>query len=83
MSKGNDGFINISIADNGVGRAEAEKLKERKVLKRKSVGIDITKERLANFSKDYQNSFEVEIIDLYDDNGNPSGTKVVLHIPTI
>jgi len=83
VSKGKNGFINISIADNGVGRAVAEKLKESKVLKRKSVGIDITKERLANFSKDFQNNFEVEIIDLFDNSGKASGTKVVLHIPTI
>ncbi|MBT8185791.1 MAG: tetratricopeptide repeat protein, partial [Eudoraea sp.] len=83
VSKGKNGYINISIEDNGVGRAVAEKLKESKVLKRKSVGIDITKERLANFSKDFQNKFEVEIIDLFDNKGKASGTKVVLHIPTI
>ena len=61
ISKDKEGYINISITDNGVGREAAEKLKESKVLKRKSVGIDITKERLANFSKDYQNKFEIEI----------------------
>ncbi len=76
-------FIKISITDNGVGRAAAEKLKENKVLKRKSIGIDITKERLSNFSKDYQNTFDIEIIDLFDDQGNASGTKVILHIPTL
>lgn len=83
VSRTNPRFINIAITDNGVGRAEAEKLKESKVLKRKSVGIDITRERLANFSKDYQNSFEVEIVDLYDEDGLPSGTQIMLHIPTI
>jgi tetratricopeptide (TPR) repeat protein len=83
VSRTNAQFINISISDNGVGREEAEKLKESKVLKRKSVGIDITRERLANFSKDYQNSFEVEIIDLFDGESNPAGTQIMLHIPTI
>jgi tetratricopeptide (TPR) repeat protein len=81
VTKGQSGFINISITDNGVGRDEAERIKEGKVLKRKSVGIDITKERLANFSKDYLNSFQVDIIDLYDDHNRPRGTKIVLHIP--
>ncbi len=61
--KEEQGFIKISITDNGVGREAAEIIKEGRVLKRKSVGIDITKERLANFSKDFQNSFEVEIED--------------------
>lgn len=83
VTSGEEGFINIAIVDNGVGRDMAEKIKEGKVLKRKSVGIDITKERLANFSKDYQNSFHVEIIDIYNDLNEPSGTKILLHIPTI
>jgi len=83
VEKDSEAFINILITDNGVGRAAAEEIKERKVLKRKSVGIDITKERLANFSKDYQNSFEVTIIDLYDAEQKPSGTQVKLRIPTI
>lgn len=83
VSRGKKGFINIAITDNGVGREVAEKIKENKVLKRKSMGIDITKERLANFSKDYQNSFQVDIVDLFDENRQPSGTKVILQIPTI
>lgn len=81
--KEGEGFIIISITDNGVGREAAEIIKEGRVLKRKSVGIDITKERLANFSKDFQNSFKVEIEDLHDQDGNASGTRVNLRIPTI
>ncbi len=75
--------IAIDIIDNGVGRNASEKIKESRVLKRKSVGIDITTERLANFSKDYQNDFEVTIEDLTNDSGQPSGTKIILKIPTI
>jgi tetratricopeptide (TPR) repeat protein len=83
VTRGADGFINISITDNGVGREVSEKIKESKVLKRKSIGIDITKERLANFSRDYLNSFNVQILDLYDEGHRSTGTKVILHIPTI
>lgn len=83
INKGANGFIKIAITDDGVGRDAAEKIKNSKVLKRKSVGIDITKERLANFSKDYENSFQVEIIDIYDKDNKPSGTKIMLYIPTI
>ncbi len=75
--------IQISIVDNGVGRKVSQEIKENRVLKRKSVGIDITKERLANFAKDYQNDFSVEIIDLFDDEGNSKGTKILLEVPTI
>ncbi|WP_297705173.1 tetratricopeptide repeat protein [uncultured Eudoraea sp.] len=83
ISRRKKGYIDISITDNGVGREVAEKLKQSKVLKRKSVGINITKERLANFSKDYQNKFEIEIVDLFDKQDTACGTKVILHIPII
>lgn len=78
-----DGFIRISVTDNGIGRAAAEEIKENKVLKRKSVGIAITKERLSNFSRDYLNSFHLEMIDLHNEAGESTGTKVVLEIPTV
>ena len=81
--KKTDSHINIEIVDNGVGRTAAETNKENRVLKRKSVGIRITKERLANFAKDYHHNFDVHIVDLFDDHGTPRGTKVILEIPTI
>lgn len=75
--------IAISIIDNGVGRNASERIKKNRVLKRKSVGINITTERLANFSKDYQNDFQVAIQDLTDSEGIATGTKITLKIPTI
>lgn len=83
IKKGKNGFIEIIITDNGVGRDAAQKIKDSKVLKRKSVGIDITKERLANFSRDYENYFHVEIIDKFDDDTTSIGTQIVIYIPTI
>ncbi|KKO05192.1 hypothetical protein LCGC14_0080120 [marine sediment metagenome] len=83
IKKGKNGFIEIVITDNGVGRDAAEKIKDNKLLKRKSVGIDITKERLANFSRDYENFFHVDIIDKFDDDTKPTGTQIVIYIPTI
>ncbi|MEM9362693.1 MAG: tetratricopeptide repeat protein [Bacteroidota bacterium] len=83
IKKKGDHHINIEIIDNGIGRTAAQTNKENRVLKRKSVGIRITKERLANFAKDYQNKFDVHIVDLFDDGGHPKGTKVILEIPTV
>lgn len=77
----NPELIRIDITDNGVGRAASEKLKENRVVKRKSLGIDITKERLQNFAKDYQNDFAISIEDL-EEEGAPIGTRVALQIPT-
>lgn len=83
VSQDHPGLIRIAIRDNGIGREAAEILKESKVLKRKSVGISITRERLANFSRIFQNSFDLSIRDLYGDDGAVEGTEVVLTIPTI
>jgi sensor histidine kinase YesM len=76
-----EGYITISISDNGVGRKISEERKLKKTLKRKSVGIDITKERLFHFSKRFANMYNLKIEDLYDAEKNASGTKVILKIP--
>jgi tetratricopeptide (TPR) repeat protein len=78
-----DNHILISITDDGIGRIASEEIRQSKVLKRKSVGIDITKERLSNFSRDFLNSFNLQIVDLYKEDGTPQGTKVELQIPVI
>lgn len=83
VKKKDDIHLQISITDNGVGRKASEEIKENRILKRKSVGIDITKERLANFAKDYQYSFNVEIIDLFENTGESKGTKIILEIPMV
>ena len=81
VSKTENNFVSISITDNGIGRTASAKIKEKKLLKQKSLGIDITKQRLANFSKNYTENFELMINDLYDSNDQPSGTCVVLKLP--
>jgi tetratricopeptide (TPR) repeat protein len=73
-------YVSISITDNGVGRAVSQKIKDKKKIKRKSVGIEITKARLANFSKGLINDYKIEIEDLYENN-QASGTRVKVYIP--
>ncbi|MCB0382188.1 MAG: tetratricopeptide repeat protein [Psychroserpens sp.] len=77
----NKDFISISIEDNGIGRAQSSQINKDKLLKRKSVGISLTKARLANFSKGYVSDYNIHIEDLYDHDQNASGTKVIVDIP--
>lgn len=81
VTKPSEDFVTIIITDNGVGRKESSRINSNKILKRKSVGIAITKARLANFSKGYTSDYKIEIEDLYDSNGVASGTKVIVNIP--
>ena len=74
-------FVTITITDNGIGRIEAEIIKQNKSLKRKSVGISLTNQRLSNFYKVFDNDYSIDIKDLYDENNQPSGTSVTLKIP--
>ncbi|MGC1633276.1 MAG: ATP-binding protein, partial [Gelidibacter sp.] len=80
--KVNTDFINISITDNGIGRKASDQINNGRVLKRKSVGLAITKARLANFSKGFTTDYKMDIEDLYDTQENPIGTRIVVHIPT-
>ncbi|WP_046745206.1 tetratricopeptide repeat-containing sensor histidine kinase [Kordia zhangzhouensis] len=81
VKKTKDDFVTISIIDNGIGREAAQKIASEKIVKRKSIGIALTKNRLANFVKDFKNSFSVHFLDLKDQHKKPSGTEVVLTIP--
>lgn len=73
-------YITIEIIDNGIGRIASRKINTNKRLKRKSVGIELTKARLENFSKAFINQYILDIEDLYN-NETPSGTKIILKVP--
>lgn len=77
-----NGFVNITIEDNGIGRIAAAEIKENRLLKRRSYGIAITKERLAIYSKTFQNRFAISMQDLLNPDGSSAGTLVSLNIPT-
>ena len=66
------------IEDDGIGRAKAAELKAASVLKQKSVGTKITEERL-KLSK--VKGAKVEMIDLYNEKGEPRGTRVLIRLP--
>ena len=83
VTRDRPGAIKIIIRDNGIGRAASEALKLRKTLNQKSVGIPITRARLVNFSRIYQNSFELTIKDIKGEDGKVEGTEVILEIPTV
>ncbi|WP_028889839.1 tetratricopeptide repeat-containing sensor histidine kinase [Tenacibaculum ovolyticum] len=83
VNKISDEFIQINIEDNGIGRKQAFIIKSNKSLNRKSIGIDLTKERLKNFSTQFQNNYSLVYTDLVDESGDVEGTRVSLKIPII
>ncbi len=71
----------IEIIDNGIGRKRAAEIRETRTFKRESVGIKLSEERLRHFTKNTQTGYELKFEDLYDGNGEPAGTKVIIVIP--
>jgi LytS/YehU family sensor histidine kinase len=69
----------ISIQDNGVGRAAAQKIKSNQSINEGSVGLAITKERLNILKQKSSLQNELEIEDLFDESNQASGTLVNLY----
>ncbi len=71
----------IEIIDNGVGRKRAAEIRAARTFKRESVGIKLSQERLRYFTKNYAADYQIKFEDLYDESGEPVGTKVIIVIP--
>ena len=69
-----------TIEDNGVGRERARQLGERSVLKRKSMGMKITEDRLKLLNQDNAQPV-IWIIDLKDNLDHATGTRIEINIP--
>ncbi len=68
------------ITDNGVGLKKATALKTESSNRQKSMGLQITAERLNLFNAEIQDENFFTIEDITDEQGNVAGTKVILKI---
>lgn len=75
LSQKDGKFIEIMIADNGIGRKKSAALKTQNQKKQKSKGMGNIKKRIAILNDMYKDKVDVHIADLESDG---SGTKVVL-----
>jgi len=79
-AKGN--IMLCTVEDNGIGRKKAGEIKKTKGHKKhRSLGMQVTKERLDILAEKYGGDISFEIIDLKDSMGNALGTKAILRIP--
>ncbi len=68
------------IEDNGIGRRRAMEIQKESGLHHESRGMLITRERLDVLNKMNQENFSVRVIDLTDNEGKASGTRVEVRI---
>ncbi|MBK9257761.1 MAG: histidine kinase [Saprospiraceae bacterium] len=78
-----DEYINCMIEDNGVGRLKSAEIQKNKisVSKDESRGIHIVKERLFMLQQKAGKPASVQIVDLINEAGDASGTKIIVTIP--
>lgn len=79
ISRKND-FLECEIEDNGIGRKASIESQNGGLLKKKSMGMGITKNRIELLQQIYQTSITLKIEDLFE-KGVPIGTKVKMIFP--
>jgi hypothetical protein len=75
-------ILQVSIEDDGIGRAAAAELKSKTALKNKSYGLAITRQRIINFNKGEQFKIPTAVVveDKFDDQNRANGTRIVLKL---
>jgi ligand-binding sensor domain-containing protein len=75
-----DGWVRCVVEDNGIGREKAQTMQKYNHQKHNSLGLKITEERLNIWINQQKSEIEkidcFKIIDLKDENGKASGTRV-------
>ena len=72
-----DDVVEVSVEDNGVGRAAAEQNKNVRSTKQ---GLDILMRQIEIYNRFNKKKIVQRIIDLYD-NDTPSGTRFMIEVP--
>lgn len=75
------GFLEVVIDDNGIGRKRSALLNQYKAGQHQSFANKANETRLAILNKDSLNKLGIEIIDKQNEVGESLGTRVILQIP--
>ncbi|MEL6560250.1 MAG: histidine kinase [Bacteroidota bacterium] len=74
-------ILNCEVLDNGVGRNKSMEINRMRNPGHRSFASSATKRRLDLLNNNRKRDITEEIEDLYDVDGNATGTRVNLHIP--
>jgi two-component sensor histidine kinase len=76
----NNGYVEIIVEDDGIGREVSHQNKSNTGLTHDSKGVSLTQSRLELDNRLKQRNAKIEIIDKKDEMGNALGTKVIIKI---
>ncbi len=75
--------IICTVEDNGIGRKAAQLLKSSMHIAYQSKGMELTHRRINLLNTNKENKIEYTIIDMQNENGEATGTKVIFNIPLL
>jgi hypothetical protein len=78
-----DNMIHYIIKDNGIGRDQSRIYNQLNKPFHKSVGMKLTQDRINIFNRETGTSANVKIIDLFDDENKPMGTRIEFAIKCV
>lgn len=81
MAEDKTGNVICVVEDNGIGRNASRKINNQSSHSNK--GITVATERLQAYNLQHNQKSNVIIEDLYDNDGLPAGTKVVMTLPLL
>ncbi len=76
-----NGYLTCTIEDNGIGREAARKRNRGREPRKKSLGMEITQDRINLIQRLYKVETKVSVIDLKNEDGSSGGTKVIITMP--
>ena len=76
----NDHLI-CEVDDNGIGMEESKKIKEQRLIKYQSHGMELTRQRLALVSKMKSGDYKISVINKWDADQKPCGTTIIIKFP--
>jgi len=75
--------LHLTIADDGIGRYQSGLINANANHQHRSIGMQVTSERIDFLNKQHADNSNVSIHDLTDAEGKASGTEINIQIPVI
>ncbi|WP_425639184.1 histidine kinase [Algoriphagus yeomjeoni] len=79
LNKNQADGIQLSIRDNGVGRKAAHEINEKRTMKKDSIGMSLSKERLELFNQNESVWYQFSIVD-HESESEVPGTEVIFEL---
>ena len=76
-------YIHYVIQDDGIGRRKAAEYNRQNKPHHRSIGLKITEDRINIINQRQNSAGAVQVIDLYDEDGQAAGTKIEITIKAV